>query len=75
MFVRIKLVFKFAKIGESGDVFTSFFYEVYLSNLLNLGCLYSSRKIFCFFMLNLTLVFGNTLCFMLVKMFIKVSYF
>ena len=51
-----------------------FFNTVYLSNLLNLGCLYSSTEIFlCYFLLNLNLVFGNTLCFMLVKMFIKVS--
>ena len=50
-------------------MFLPVFYKVYLSNLLNLGCLYSSTEI----LLNFTLVFGNTLCFMLVKMFIKVS--
>ena len=41
----LKLVFKFAKIEESGG-FSQFFYKVYLSNLLNLGSLYSSTEIF-----------------------------
>ena len=50
-----------------------FFIKFIFSNLLNLACLYSYTEIF--FLFNLTLDFGNTLCFMLVKMIIKVSQF